>query len=181
MVDHIALGHAQQIEPVGLDHERPALAWQLRQPFDLPERLIAGDPMYFLHRLLGAAERHAPEALAEYERCFSDPEVRHATLEDYRAGASIDLRHDADSEAAGIRITAPTLVLWGDRGIVGGGADHPVDVWRTRASDPALVYGRAVAGAGHFLAQDQPADTLAALLEFLDAPATGATGSQPDG
>jgi haloacetate dehalogenase len=47
----------------------------LSQPYDLPERLIGADPVYYLRRKLGswaALDRFAPEALAEYERCFSD-------------------------------------------------------------------------------------------------------------
>ena len=42
----------------------------------------------------------APEALAEYLRCFRNPEMIHATCEDYRAAASIDIRHD-DEDGGG--------------------------------------------------------------------------------
>ncbi|MCW0216039.1 MAG: alpha/beta hydrolase [Pseudonocardia sp.] len=142
------------------------------QPFDLPERLIAGDPRGFLHSILGGwgssgLQVHDPAALAEYERIWADPAARHAQLEDYRAGASIDLAHDAESERAGRRITAPCLVLWGANGMVGNGPDHPLDVWRTRASDPALVTGEAIADAGHFFVDEQPDATFAALTPFL--------------
>jgi haloacetate dehalogenase len=146
------------------------------QPFDVPERLIAADPTWYLHRLLGGWGRgfdaHEPAALAEYERCFGDPGVRHAMLEDYRAGASIDLDHDAASAASGVRIGAPVLVLWGEVSVVGGGADNPLDVWRPLAADPALVTGGPVADAGHFLVDERPEPTLAALEGFL-APARG--------
>src|SRR2546430_2430756 len=71
----------------------------LIQPFDLPERLIGADPVYYLHRKLGGwgtgMAHFDPRALAEYERCFSDPATIHATCEDYRAAATIDLEHDA--------------------------------------------------------------------------------------
>src|SRR3546814_11368888 len=70
----------------------------LIQPFDLPERMIGADPDYYLERKIGAWSRvggcFAPEALAEYKRCFRDPAVIHATCEDYRAAATIDLEHD---------------------------------------------------------------------------------------
>jgi haloacetate dehalogenase len=141
------------------------------QPADLPERLIGCDPLYFLHRSLGSwgsgLDAHDPEALRSYERVFADPAARHAMIEDYRAGASVDLEHDAASAAAGDRITAPCLVLWGERGVVGGNPESPLEVWRTRAAEPGLVTGAAVPRAGHFLAEENHADTLAALQEFL--------------
>src|SRR6185369_8057338 len=71
----------------------------LIQPFDLPERLIGSDPVYYLRRKLGGLSSGLGvfdrRALAEYERCFADPATIHATCEDYRAAASIDLEHDA--------------------------------------------------------------------------------------
>ena len=143
----------------------------LSQPADLPERLIGGDPLYFLHRLLGSwgsgLDAHAPEALREYERVFADPAARRAMIEDYRAAASIDLEHDAASAAAGRPITAPCLVLWGERGVVAGNPTVPLEVWRSLAADPASMIGGVIAGAGHFLAEENHADTLAALQAFL--------------
>ncbi|WP_246393762.1 alpha/beta fold hydrolase [Pseudonocardia pini] len=141
------------------------------QPADLPERLIAGDPIGYLHALFGSwgsgLGAHSPEALAAYEKAFADPAARHAMLEDYRAGASIDLEHDAESERAGHRIRVPTLVLWGAKGAVGGYAESPVDVWRTRAADPGLVEGAAIPKAGHFLVEENTAATIEALRTFL--------------
>lgn len=143
----------------------------LIQPADLPERLIAGDPRYFLHRSLGSwgsgLDAHAPEALREYERVFADPAARKAMIEDYRAGASIDLEHDAASTAAGQRIAAPCLVLWGERGVVGRHRTGPLDVWRPLAGEPDLVTGSVITGAGHFLAEENHTDTLAAVQAFL--------------
>ena len=143
----------------------------LIQPADLPERLIACDPRYFLHRSLGSwgsgLDAHPAEALREYERIFDDPVARTAMIEDYRAGASIDLEHDAAGTAAGLRIAAPCLVLWGERGVVGGHRPGPVDVWRPLAAEPGLVTGGVITGAGHFLAEENHGDTLAALQTFL--------------
>ena len=48
----------------------------------------------------------APEALAEYERCFT-PEMIHASCEDYRAAAVIDLEHDRADREAGRKIALP--------------------------------------------------------------------------
>ena len=138
----------------------------LIQPYDLPERLIGADPAYYLRRKLGGwgtgLAHFDPRALAEYERCFNDPATIHATCEDYRAAASIDLLHDAESKAQ--KIACPLLVLWGERGIV-----HrffkPIDDWRAVASD---VRGKALP-CGHYLAEEVPAETLRELTAFFAA------------
>ncbi|MCZ6587249.1 MAG: alpha/beta hydrolase, partial [Alphaproteobacteria bacterium] len=70
----------------------------LAQPFDLPERMIGADPVWYLDGRLGGwgtgLDTDHPDALADYRRCFADPATIHASCEDYRAGATIDLVHD---------------------------------------------------------------------------------------
>src|SRR4051812_40995270 len=55
----------------------------LIQPYDLPERLIGADPVFYLHRKIRGWSHTVSHfdlrALAEYERCFSDPATIHAT------------------------------------------------------------------------------------------------------
>ena len=136
----------------------------LIQPFDLPERLIGSDPAFYLQRKLSHWGRDetafTPEAVAEYVRCFSAPATIHASCEDYRAAASIDLEHDeADLDK---RIACPLLVLWGAKGFVGKAYDV-LEVWREKADD---VRGEAIA-AGHFLPEENPDDTLAAMMAFF--------------
>ncbi len=136
----------------------------LIQPFDLPERLIGADPGYYLECLLAAWSRKddafAPEALAEYKRCFGDPAAIQASCEDYRAAAGIDLDHDrADRDR---KIAAPLLVLWGGRGVVGATYDV-LATWREKAE---YVHGRAL-DCGHFLPEEEPEETLKELLAFL--------------
>ena len=140
----------------------------LSQPADLPEHLIGSDPGYWVRRKLaqwsgGAGiDAFAPEAVEEYVRCFSDPDVIRASCEDYRAGASVDLEHDEVDAAAGRRVECPTLVLWGSEGFVDSAYDV-LDVWSTYATD---VRGHAL-DCGHFLAEEQPDRTLTALRDFL--------------
>lgn len=136
----------------------------LIQPDGLPERMIGRDPDFFLDRLLrswGSGESaFAPEAVAEYRRCFRDPATIHATCEDYRAGASIDLEHDAaDSDQ---KVRCPLLVLWGKHGVVGRLYD-PLTIWRDKAIH---VEGEALP-CGHFLPEEAPQATLASLQAFL--------------
>jgi len=81
----------------------------LGQPFDLPERLLAGDPEKTLFR--GGSDALAPEAMEEYVRCLRDPEAIHATCEDYRAAATLDYEHDAEDREASRRIACPVLAF----------------------------------------------------------------------
>ncbi len=136
----------------------------LIQPYDLPERMISSDPIYYLERKIGAWSRtdgaFTPEALREYKRCFDDPAMIHASCEDYRAAASIDLEHDrADADR---KVTCPLLALWGGRGVVGQTYDV-LATWREKAED---VRGKAL-DCGHYLPEEQPEETLKALLAFL--------------
>jgi len=136
----------------------------LIQPFDLPERMIGADPRYYLEKKLKAWGRTdgaiTPEAFSEYLRCFSDPATIHATCEDYRAAAGIDLTHDATDAYAKLKM--PLLVLWGRDGFVGKTYDV-LETWREVALD---VSGYAVPG-GHYLPEEVPEETLEALLGFL--------------
>jgi haloacetate dehalogenase len=136
----------------------------LIQPFDFPERLIGADPDYYFTRTLqGWGSRrdvYAAEAMAEYLRCFRNPATIHAACEDYRAAASIDLVHDESDIDR--RIEFPLLALWGRRGIMEKYFDV-LATWRERAVD---VNGQAF-DCGHFLPEEAPAETAAALLSFF--------------
>ena len=137
----------------------------LIQPYDLPERLIVADPDYFLGKKLGGwgtgIEVFAPEAYAEYERCFRDPKTVHASCEDYRAAATVDLEHDeADRDR---RIESPLLALWGEKGVVERLYDV-LEVWREYARD---VRGRALP-CGHYLPEERPGETVEELVSFLE-------------
>jgi haloacetate dehalogenase len=131
----------------------------------VPERLIGADPAFWWQAMTAPLLRRTefdPAARAEYVRCFSDPATVAASCADYRAAAGVDLRHDDDAFAAGQRVECPTLALWGESGFVGRHYDV-LDVWRTYAPD---VRGHAVPG-GHFVAEEAPAETTSALLEFI--------------
>ena len=139
----------------------------LIQPFDMPERMIGADPAYYLRRKTsgwGSAGGafFDPRAYAEYERCFADPATIHATCEDYRAAASIDLEHDDADVAAGRKIECPLLVLWGTKGVVER-CFRPLRDWAAVATQ---VEGHALP-TGHYLAEEAPAETLASLEEFF--------------
>ena len=142
--------------------------FHLIQPAPLPETMIGGNCRLYLHTKLGGwggrgIDFIEPQALAEYERCFCRAETIHAACEDYRASAGIDLDHDRASRAAGAKIVCDTLVLWGERGIIGKLWD-PLAVWQAQCALP--VQGRALPS-GHFIPEERPAETAQALLQFF--------------
>ena len=147
--------------------------FMLIQPAPLPERLIGGSDesaRFFLHWSLGGWGANGtahiePAALAEYERCFCRPEAIHAACEDYRAAATIDLVHDRASRAAGQRIACDTLVLWGAKGVVQR-QFKPLELWQAQCS--GRVTGSTLP-CGHFLPEEVPDQTAAALLAHLQA------------
>ena len=178
----MALDHPQAVErlmlldisPTLIMYERTDMEFArayyhwffLIQPEPLPERLIGADPVFYLRKKLGGWGGHGlelfdPRALAEYERCFSDPAAIHAMCEDYRAAAAIDLEHDrADASA---RIACPTRVLWGERGVV-----HrlfaPIADWQAKAA--GTVSGRSTPG-GHYIAEESPELLASEVLSFF--------------
>jgi haloacetate dehalogenase len=147
-----------------LDRDHALAVWRyafLTQPSDLPERMIAADPRWYLRRTLdewcATPGALTEAAVSEYLRCFDTASI-HATCEDYRAGASVDLEHDA----AGSRtVRCPVLVLFSALGL---GRQYDVEaIWRRRAADVRLRD----LDCGHFLAEERPHDVAAELIEFF--------------
>lgn len=133
----------------------------LIQPAPMPERMIGADPeFYWTSRRASDMRLFEPAALAEYLRCFADPATIHASCEDYRAAATIDIAHD-DADG-GRKIECPMLALWGDRGAVGKCFDV-LALWRERAVD---VRGKALPG-GHYLAEEIPELVAAEFTAFF--------------
>lgn len=131
----------------------------LAQPYDLPERLIGADPDAYYFR--GTRMLFAPEALAEYRRSVRNPATIHAMCEDYRAGATMDFALD-EADRGVRRIACPTLALWGRKGALEAWYDV-LAIWRDWADD---VQGRAL-DSGHYLAEEAPDETYAALRAFF--------------
>jgi haloacetate dehalogenase len=139
----------------------------LAQPHPFPEELINLNPQSWLHSQSG---RHStdnsvfnPAAMADYTHAVTDPATITAMCEDYRAAATIDLVHDRASRDQKQKIACPTLVLWGERGLVNR-LYQPLEVWRDYCAGP--LSGHTIA-AGHYLAEEAPAPTIAAMQAFL--------------
>jgi haloacetate dehalogenase len=181
----LALDHPECVERVAvLDIVPTAMQWRfmdaeaamrvyhwmfLAQPAPFPETLIGGAPIYYLEHTLKSWSASKsldfidPTALAHYHAQFSAPDRVRASCEDYRAGATLDRNIDETDLAAGKKLTQPLLVLWGTRGLPGG---SPLDIWREFATD---VQGQQIES-GHFLPEENPQATLAALMAFFTAP-----------
>lgn len=100
--------------------------------------------------------------MAQYLAALRDPARIHAACEDYRAGACADVEHDRADFDVGVRIPVPMLVLWGGAGTASA-ARTPLDTWRKRAKE---VTGGPI-DCGHFLCEEAPVATAAALAAFF--------------
>lgn len=135
----------------------------LAQPGGLPERLIGADPDFYLDYLLerwaGRPDALDPLAVAQYREHFRKPSVQIAMAEDYRAGATIDLKHDREDRAAGRRLACPVFVPWGRR--YTGGSLRPV--WQRWADEVTELE----IDCGHFIAEEAPEICAQALIGFF--------------
>jgi haloacetate dehalogenase len=134
----------------------------LIQPAPYPETLIGNSVETVLRQFMAGAMPAGiePAAFAEYLRCFSNPATIHASCEDYRAAAGIDLTHDqADLDK---KIACPLFVLWGANSLVGRLYDV-LAVWRERATN---VSGKPL-NCSHWIPEELPNETLTELKTFL--------------
>lgn len=181
----LALDHPERIAKLALLDIMPTIAmWEgmsaqramqvyhwsfLAQPYPLPEMLIAREPVAYIDHTLASWTKlkslaaFDERALAHYRAFFSEPARIHACCEDYRAGATVDVEHDRADREAGATIQCPTLILWGDAGIPAAGGG-PLDIWRRTFTPGAIGQG---IDSGHFLPEENPQATLAALMPFL--------------
>ena len=135
----------------------------LIQNYPLPEKLIEANPKFYLKsklKMWGNTNNFIEtKAMKEYLRCFSKKATIHATCEDYRAAATIDiLHHNKDRNR---KINCPVLVLWGKRGTLDK-LYNPIKIWKKWAKN---VKGYSL-NCGHFLPEERPVETLNAILNF---------------
>jgi haloacetate dehalogenase len=174
----MALDHREAVSRLGLldvvptqtmyatlNQPRATTAWRyffLIQPSDLPERMIGADPGFYLrwtfNEWSGTPGAISEAAFAQYLRCFDAPAI-HASCEDYRAGATIDLVHDQTDQPRAIR--CPVLILWSEKGL--GSSYEVARTWRKQADD---VRGCAI-DSGHFLPEERPEKVAEELAAFI--------------
>ncbi len=141
----------------------------MAQPYDLPERLMAGVPArYFMEKKLskkgiGLAPFTA-EAFDEYVRCFNWKTIR-GSCEDYRACVTSDLAMDESDFAAGRRVDCPLMAIWGARSHTGRVYGDVLKIWQDYAS--TTITGGSI-DCGHYVPEEAPEATLKAFLEFFE-------------
>jgi haloacetate dehalogenase len=112
----------------------------------------------------GQLAKATTDAQREFMRAMTNPATIHAMCEDYRAAASIDLRHDDADLKAGKKVTCPLSTIWGTNGAMGRLYDV-MSIWREYGTS---VTGKGLA-AGHNLQEEIPAMVLAEVNAFLRA------------
>lgn len=139
----------------------------LIQPLPMPERLIEADPAAYIRDLMGRRSAGLtpfdPLALAEYMRCIALPGAAHSMCEDYRAAAGIDLVHDREDIVAGKKLVMPTMVLWGEEGVVHQ-CFKPLQEWQAIGQN---VIGQTLP-CGHYIAEEAPEALLQKVMPFLN-------------
>jgi haloacetate dehalogenase len=138
----------------------------LAQPYPLPERLVGGAPEAVLEAALDGWSvvpgAFPDEVRTEYRHALADPETIHAICEEYRAASTLDFEQDEADQREGRRINCPVLVLWSEHGALQKRYDT-LGLWRGWADN---VGGRPL-DCGHFLPEEAPDQTYAALRAFL--------------
>ena len=136
----------------------------LIQRAPLPETMISSMGINYILGRIGRGKsglKHFDKrAVAEYVRAFRDPRTIHATCEDYRAAATIDLVHDRKDLRKKLKM--PLLALWGKHGVIAALFDCLAD-WREVATD---VRGKALP-CGHFIPEESPGELLLELRRFF--------------
>ena len=146
----------------------------LAQPAPLPERLILGAPHSFVDTTLErwtaskSLDAFSPDALESYRRQARSPEHVSAMCNDYRAGYHVDRILDQEDRRIGRRIGCPVHLIWSENGFPARTGD-PLGLWRNWTWD---LSGTEIQESGHFVMEEAPEATTAALLAFLSEKST---------
>jgi haloacetate dehalogenase len=125
-----------------------------------PESAILADPDSWY---AGDPERMGQENYREFREATHDPATVRAMLEDYRAGLGVDRQHEQQDRRAGRVVGCPTMFLWSSRDDMEDLYVDPLAVWQPWAAD---LRGRRI-DSGHHMAEENPEDLSAALIDFL--------------
>jgi pimeloyl-ACP methyl ester carboxylesterase len=125
------------------------------------ERLVAGRERIYLDRFwndfAGDPARIDETTRAHYAKLYAAPGAMRAAFAQFRT-----IRQDAQDNASATKLAMPVLAIGGEKSF---GATQAV-VMRNAASNVTEVV---IAGAGHWLMEERPEATIAAVRGFLSA------------
>tara|TARA_Y100000590_G_C15468534_1_gene919234 strand:- start:122 stop:916 length:795 start_codon:yes stop_codon:yes gene_type:complete len=135
----------------------------LIQPKNIPEKMIEYDPKAWLISCLNSWSKKRKFGQAEkyYLSAFRQKNRIHASCEDYRAAATIDLQHDLKDRDALLDI--PIHVLWGENSVIGR-QFNPLQIWQKYTN--VKISGKSLK-CGHFLPEEDPKGTVKEFLRFF--------------
>jgi pimeloyl-ACP methyl ester carboxylesterase len=135
----------------------------------LPELLVQGHQAqyfdYFFDVLAVDRTRITPDARRAYAHAYASEDALRAGFDFYRA-----FPHDAEHNLAGLDATTNTPVLY----LRGAGSRGDIDSYAQglRAVGVPTLTAKLVAGAGHFIPEEQPAELWRLIHEFVTTTAS---------
>jgi pimeloyl-ACP methyl ester carboxylesterase len=135
----------------------------MAQPPGLPELMIQRSADEFFGHFLDAWSSEPGTIEPEYRAAYLAASARAvpSIVADYRASAGIDVRHDQADADLGRQLRMPVTVIQQDWGAALG--YDAAAVWRAWAPDLHHL----TTNAGHFMAEQAPAEIAAALRDLL--------------
>jgi len=135
----------------------------LIQPAWLPERMIMSDSRKWMKNCLDKwSGKHKFGKVEEaYLKSFKQIKRIHASCEDYRASATIDLEHDKKDRKKKLNI--PIQVLWGKKGVIGK-QFNSIKIWQKYSNKK--IIGKAI-DSGHFIPEQNPKEVINYLKNFF--------------
>ncbi len=136
----------------------------LIQPAWLPESMIINDPKKWMKSCLDKWSGNHKFGKVEkaYLKSFKQKKRIHASCEDYRASASIDLEHDKKDRNKKLNI--PIQVLWGKSGVIGK-QFNSLKIWQKYSKKK--IYGTGI-NSGHFIPEQNPKETIKHIKKFFN-------------
>jgi haloalkane dehalogenase len=158
--EHPQLVRAMVISDTGFfpDGKWHGMAQALRTPGQGEELVTAIDRRGFGELLHGVCPQIDDRAIDEYFKAYADNDRRRGHLELYRSGEFSELENYNLS-----KVDVPTLVLWGENDVFA-----PVAGAHRFAKELPQVELNVFEGAGHFVFDERPQETSAAVVAFLE-------------
>ena len=135
----------------------------LIQPAPLPERMIMSDPKKWIKNCLNkwSGNHKFGHVEEKYLKSLEQKKRLHASCEDYRASATIDLEHDKKDRNKKLNI--PIQILWGKRGVIGK-QFNSIKIWQKYSNKK--ISGKEI-NSGHFIPEQNPKETINQLKNFF--------------